>query len=134
MEIAITVAMCTHVYTFAGKFDLQRDGGPIGLRSTPALASLIMKLWDMAWVKLLEKENFVFDLYFRYVDDNRLFARPLLEGWYREEKSFKFSNEKLILDMESGESDQQRTTREIVKAMSSLVNFLEFEGEESSMF
>ena len=38
------------------------------------------------------------------------------------------------LDLESNESDQTRTTRELVRAMSSLVPFLQFEGEDHEMF
>ena len=45
--------MSTHVYTFGGKFYLQKDGGPIGLTSTACLAALVMKLLDMAWVKVV---------------------------------------------------------------------------------
>ena len=45
-----------------------------------------------------------------------------------------FKNEFLEIDKKSGRSDQARTTEEFVKAMSSLVEFLEFEGEESGMF
>ena len=32
-----------------------------------------MKLWDIAWTKLMEKEGLEWLLYFRYVDDNRTF-------------------------------------------------------------
>ena len=45
-----------------------------------------------------------------------------------------FSDEQEAIDLESTESDQSRTTRELVKAMCSLVNFLQFEGEDSDMF
>ena len=48
IEIAVTVIMSTHVYKFMGKYFLQKQGGPIGLRSTACLANLIMKLWDIA--------------------------------------------------------------------------------------
>ena len=51
MDVMINVAMATHVYSFGGKVFLQADGGPIGLKLTAALAALIMKLWDIAWLK-----------------------------------------------------------------------------------
>ena len=57
VEIAITAVMATHVYTFGGRYFLQKEGGPIGLRSTACLASLIMKIWDLAWVELLNREG-----------------------------------------------------------------------------
>ena len=80
LEVAIHIAMSTHVYQFCGRFFLQKDGGPIGLRSTAALASLIMKIWDISWLQLLKKEMVEVLLYCRYVDDYRSFLRPLLEG------------------------------------------------------
>ena len=43
VELAVNLCMSTHIYTFAGRFFLQADGGPIGLRSTASLASLVMK-------------------------------------------------------------------------------------------
>ena len=74
--------------------------------------------------------------YFRYVDDSRNFARPLKEGWKwsRENLRFEFSLEDESRDFEAGETDQARTTRELVAAMTSICEFLIFEGEESGMF
>ena len=80
VEILVNVIMGTHVYEFCGKYFLQVDGGPIGLRSTAYLASLIMKLWDCAWKKLLEREEVDLISLYRYVDDVRNFARPLIPG------------------------------------------------------
>ena len=134
IEIAISVVMATLGYKFMGKHYLQRDGGPLGLRSTACLANLIMKLWDIAWTKLMEREGIEWLLYFRYVDDNRTFLAPLSEGWSWTEDGFEFSEEKAELDRNSGISDQSRTTKELVKAMSLLVTFLKFEGEDFEMF
>ena len=73
IELAIHVAMSTHIYQFCGRFFIQQEGGPIGLRSTAALAALIMKLWDVAWLQLVKKEFLEVLLYCRYVDDCRNF-------------------------------------------------------------
>ena len=51
VEIAVNLAMSTHVYTFSGRYFLHCDGSPIGLRSTASLAALVIKLWDMAWLR-----------------------------------------------------------------------------------
>ena len=88
----------------------------------------------MAWVKLLSNKGVEWKLYYRYVDDNRIFFYPLAEGWIWTDEWFKFSPIQEKLDLESNESDQSRTTREMVKAMSSLVPFLQFEGEDHEMF
>ena len=73
VEILVHLVMSTHVYKFGGKFYLQLEGGPIGLRSTACLASLIMKMWDCAWMKLLKREQIDVLCLFRYVDDIRNF-------------------------------------------------------------
>ena len=44
--IMVDVLFSTHLYTFGGETFLQKDGGPIGLRGTCAIARVIMCLWD----------------------------------------------------------------------------------------
>ena len=132
--MAVSVVMCTHVYKFAGHYYLQKSGGPIGLRSTACLAAMVMKLLDIAFEKLLRNNGLEWLLYFWYVDDNRLFFCPLVEGCVWQDGQFKVYEKQRLLDTESGVSDQSRTTREVVKAMSSLVSYLIFEGEDHEMF
>ena len=134
LEILVNLIMSTHVYTFAGKFYLQRDGGPIGLRSTACIASLVMKLFDVAWLKLLENEGLDIYGYFRYVDDCRNCLQVLAEGWKWNGEHFEFKEEWKDADLLSSISDQSRTTEELAKAMSSLIPFLKFEGEEAGQF
>ena len=134
IEISVNTVMSTHVYTFAGRFFVQRDGGPIGLRSTASLASLIMKIWDVLWLQLLKREGISLIDFFRYVDDARSFLRPLLEGWKWNGQNFEFKEEWYKDDMLSGMTDLERTTKELVSAMSSLIDFLRFEGEHAEMF
>ena len=134
VEVAINVVQATHVYKFCGHYYVQLEGGAIGLTSTASLASLVMKLWDMAWLALLERENITVLLFFRYVDDIRNFLPPLQEGWRWYNGCFQFSTTWLEEDLLSGLTDEQRTTRELVAAMDSLLDFIQFEGEEASMF
>ena len=134
VEILVNVVMSTHIYTFCGRFYLQRNSGPIGLRSTASLASLVMKIWDQAWVKLLERESVSLIDYVRYVDDSRDFVCPLLEGVRWDGSNFSFSDTWRDEDILSGMSDEARTTREFIKAKSSILSFLKFEGEHAEMF
>ena len=134
MEVAVNLAFATHVYEFCGRYFVQVDGGPIGLRSTASLASLIMKIWDTAWLNLLNREEIRVLLYFRYVDDIRNFLRPLNEGWRWEATEFRYSKLWEEEDYMCGLTDQQRTMRELVKAMSSLLDFIQLEGEVAEMF
>ena len=134
VEILTNVSMSTHVYSFCGHFYVQRNGGPIGLRSTESLASLVMKLWDQAWMNLLAREEITVFEYLRYVDDSRDFARPLEEGVRWDGQNFSFRECWRREDLDSCLSDEARTTREFIRAKSSILDFLQFEGENSSMF
>ena len=72
--------------------------------------------------------------YLRYVDDSRDFARPLEEGVRWDGQNFSFRECWRKEDLDSCLSDEARTTREFIKAKSSILDFLQFEGENSSMF
>ena len=50
VQIGVMVMFTTHVYQFGGKYYLQKAGGPIGLRSTCAVARLTMLEWDKKWL------------------------------------------------------------------------------------
>ena len=93
LEIAILVAMNTHLYEFNGQIYRQASGGPIGMRFTACLAAVIMKLWDTAWVELMSREGFDIKMYARYVDDSRNMVRPLREGWRWVNGGFKYREE-----------------------------------------
>ena len=130
VEIAVNVAMSTHIYKFCRRYFIQQNGGPIGLTSTASLASLIMKIWDSLWMKLLSREGINLLLFMRYVDDVRNFLRPLYEGVRWNGCNFDFNESWEVEDIMSGKTDQERTTEQLVLAMSSIISFLEFEGEE----
>ena len=52
LEIAVLLMFNSHVYTFAGEIFLQKSGAPIGLRSSAAIARLIMKLHDRMFLNI----------------------------------------------------------------------------------
>ena len=62
VEAAVIICMGTHVYTFCGDIFLQKEGGPIGMRFTASLANIVMKMWDISFKKLLEREGLDFKL------------------------------------------------------------------------
>ena len=134
IETAILVCMSTHIYSFGPDLYLQCAGVSIGMRFTASLANLIMKQWDKSWVRLLEREKLDFDLFIRYVDDCRLFMRSLNPGWHWNGEKFAYSSKLAQEDEEQGVSFEQRTTREVTKAMCDMTNFPRFTGEDCSMF
>ena len=67
----------THVYSFGGRCYKQKEGGPIGLRSTYALALVVMGRWNMKWKKKVKTNNIRVEDDGRYVDDARVFMFPI---------------------------------------------------------
>ena len=80
------------------------------------------------------REGLVVDLTLRYVDDVRIFLPSLNEGWEWNGRNFSFSWERRKRELEKGEHDSWRTTQQIAKAMTSMVDCLNFTGEDQSMF
>ena len=123
VEAVVLVCMGTHVYTFGDKVFLQCDGGPIGMRFTAALANLVMKMWDQRWSDLLEREQVEYLMYARYVDDCRLILPLINKGWKWSGSCFEFTG---CTEEEERMPDSHYTTKELAKAMCSLVDFSRF--------
>ena len=58
---------------------LQRVGGPIGLRSTCAVARITMSYWDKKWLETMKENNVTIRKSDRYMDDLRATQSP--GGW-----------------------------------------------------
>ena len=71
VQIGVLVMMNTHLYTFDGKIYLQQEGGPIGLRSTCAIARIVMNEFDARWLEEIESNNIKIRKGQRYMDDLR---------------------------------------------------------------
>ena len=93
-----------------------------------------MKRFDLAWQDLMDREGMILDMYCRYVDDCRLILPSLNKGWRWCSYRFVYTEQFEKQDIQEDLTDQQRTEREITKAMCSVVGFLKFTGEESSKF
>ena len=59
MLIAVEIMFSAHIYTFAGQCYKQKKGGPIGLRSTCAVARLVMSVWDSKWLERLGRDEYL---------------------------------------------------------------------------
>ena len=66
--IGVIVMMNTHVYEFNGETFLQKAGRPIGLRSTCAVARVVMNAWDSRWMELVSTNNVKVRKNDRYMD------------------------------------------------------------------
>ena len=74
MHTAVLTLFQTHTYTFGGKYYLQKCGGPIGLRSTCAIARIVMIWWDQQFLDLCAKSNLILEDKQRYMDDIRVWC------------------------------------------------------------
>ena len=57
MRLSVEILFKTHCYSFKGKVFKQQDGGPIGLRSTCAIARVVMGRHSQKWRAAMAKNN-----------------------------------------------------------------------------
>ena len=81
VKIATEAMFRKHYYSFGGKSFHQKDGGPIGLRGTCAVARLVMQVYDRKWGRSLENRNVRIYGNIRYMDDGRTILPPFKVGW-----------------------------------------------------
>ena len=127
LQIATTALFENHYYSFGGGAFRQREGGPIGLRATCAIARLCMQLFDGKWEHILKQMGIWAWLIVRYMDDGRTLMPPLKPGWRWEEGKLKF---KLKWEKEDQElSGSEITRRGILGSLGGVEDFLSFTME-----
>ena len=80
-RIGVIVMMNSHLFRWDGKVFLQRQGGPIGLRSTCAVARITMMNWDGKLKEYLDTNNIRLEMGARYMDDVILILDSIQEFW-----------------------------------------------------
>ena len=68
-----------HYYGFAGNMYLQKSRGPIELRGTFTIATIVMQN-DKRWEELVRKTGLKLKLYIKSMDDGRAFLHPAKIG------------------------------------------------------
>ena len=126
VQIGVLVMMNTHLYSFNGKTFIQQGGGPIGLRSTCAVARVVMNEWDAKWMEKLEENNVKVRKSERYMDDIRAFLKALKEGWRWFEGGLWFCEAWRTEDINSGRSKCKRTGDTLLDSMNDIMDFLVF--------
>jgi hypothetical protein len=81
MHTAVLTLFRTHTYNFGGKFYLQQQGGPIGLRSTCCIARIVMLWWGRQLTEVMANSNLSAEQKVRYIDDIRVWMRNIRLGW-----------------------------------------------------
>ena len=125
MVLLMTSSTC---YKFGGKIYKQKSGLGIGLRGSAALARLLMCTWDSLWGSMQYRMGLIINLFCRYVDDIRLYLRPILPGYRWTDNGWTYSNEP---DMRS---PRDRTIEELNKSLNGVWNFLDFTTEWQEQF
>ena len=136
MELAVSFFFGNFCYTFGGKKFVQVDGGPIGARVTMAVARIVMQYWKNKFDLVLQKSNIVELLSGLYVDDGRSVQRILNFGerYCKESGKFVVYEDKAINDIDENIDRVELTRTEVLKAMNSICEDIEFTMELSSDF
>ena len=133
IKIATQTMFQKHYYSFGGKKFNQKEGGPIGLRGTCAVARLIMQIFDGKWEAMLQKVGLTVHMMARYMDDCRTFLPPVRPGW----RWVEGGRLQYCLRWENEDSDltpTERTRRVVEKSMNEVESFLRFTTESSEDF
>ena len=127
LSIAVTELFKNHFYTFGGEIFHQKEGGPIGLRGTCAIARLCMQLFDVKWERELDKHMLRTWLIARYMDDGRACMPPLKPGWRWKDGSLLFCMKWEREDQEL--SGSEITRRGLLGTLKGVEDFLDFTME-----
>ena len=128
IQIMILLMTTTTCYTFGGNLYRQQGGLGIGLRGSAALARLIMCAWDKEWGSRQCRLGLIVQLFCRYIDDIRLYLRPILPGWKWEAGKWLFT------DAPDDSTPAERTVRELNKCLNDGWDFLTFTMEQEEDF
>ena len=132
LRLSIEIMFSTHIYSFGGRSYKQKEGGPIGLRSTCALSRVVMARWDEKWKSRMQESNIKVEDDGRYVDDARVFMFPIRAGWRWEGGELWYKKE--WEDEDALLSDTERTKRVVYGSMQGLTKCLAFTAETGEDF
>ena len=124
------------VYTFGGRYFLQKKGAPIGNRISMCGAQITMQEWREKFIDILIKSKIEELMAGLYVDDGRNLIEfiPIGVRFCEKEKLFKYKLEWEIDDKERKRSNKERTKVEVLNAMNSISPDLQFTVEVSEDF
>ena len=134
MKTAVLAIFKTHTYSFNNKFFLQAKGGPIGLRSTCAIARLIMLWWDDKLIEALEKANIRRISGARYMDDIRVWLHAIRLGWRFVDGELIYRKDWKQEEEQSGMTALQKTSEVLKGIMNDICGWLNLTMETEDMF
>ena len=129
VQISTLLLMATSCYTFGGSIYQQRTGSGIGLRASACAAKILMGFWDKGWCEMQSKLGLIAQLFFRYIDDVRVYLAPIRKGWWWSCKGWIFDPDK-----QDNRNEEQRTKEELAKSFGDVFDFLNFTTESAEEF
>ena len=126
LKVSILALLDSTCYSFGSKIFKQKWGAGIGLRASACMAKVVMGLLDRMWAQAQSTWNLNIYLYFRYIDDMRIFLHPISKGWRWTDKGWMYSDE------DDNRSNLERTKEELAKSFNAVTDFIQFttEGED----
>ena len=136
LEVAVVTIFTKHCYKFCEDIYLQQGGGPTGLSSTGSSADVRVTAWARELLRILTDNNVNLEMLFAYVDDIRLVLKALIEGlmFCGKCKTLYHNVDQEKRDLESGETDTQRTSRVLKDIFNSIESDLRFTVESEDDF
>ena len=128
LHVMVLLLTSTTCYRFGGKIYKQTDGLGIGLRASAAIARLVMVTWDQTWGALQRRLGLVVLLFCRYVDDVRVYLKPIAKGWRWTDAGWTFSAQDDI------RTPYERTLEELNKSLDFVWSFMKFTTEGENDF
>ena len=119
VSIGVKTMFATHVYSFGGRVFHQMVGGPIGLRSTGAIARVVMAMTDRRVKAKMDKDGVKTKLDARYVDDGRTIMYPIKTGWKWSEGENRMAWSK---EQEASDNENSSWTSRTARAVKDIVN------------
>ena len=129
IKISVILMSKTTCYSFGGALYIQRSGAGIGLRASAYLAKITIGSWDQAWAEIMYSWGLKCKLYMRYIDDLRLYAYPIKQGWRWTEQGWRYDS-----SYKGNACDIRNTCEEFCKHFNAVMDFLEFTTESEVDF
>ena len=88
-----------------------------------------MAVWDNLWSVTQDNWGLLCELFIRYIDDIRVFIKPINRGWFWEGHKWVFDPQRHDI-----RTMEVRTAEEICKSMNDMMDFLRFTMEKETDF
>ena len=136
LGIAVKFLFENFIYTFGGKYFLQKKGAPIGARITMCVSHIVMQDWRDEYEVILEASKIESLMKGLYVDDGRDLIEMLRLGTRFDSKLKRFVHNRgwENLDIVNGVSRKELTKSQVLIAMNSINEDLKFTLETSEDF